>query len=354
MTADAIGGMWTYVMELAQAFSADGIQVALAVMGGSLSQVRRAEADQVPGLELFEEPYKLEWMPDPWEDVDLAGDWLLELERQVQPDVIHLNGFSHGALPWRAPAMIASHSCFLSWWEAVKGEAAPAEWDEYRRRVAAGLHGVQMVTAPTRTMLGALHQHHGPLPEARVIYHGRNRNLFVPMVKSPLILTAGRLGDEAKNIQTLAKVAKDLPWRVAAAGNHSGAYGILTEEMEYLGQLTPELLAGWAARAAIFCLPALYEPFGLSILEAGLCECALVLSDIPSLRELWDGAALFVPPRDSEALRATLQHLIDSSSQQLLMGREARRRALRFSSSRMAKSHLEAYRELIAASSVVV
>ena len=35
-------------------------------------------------------------------------------------------------------------------------------------------------------------------------------------------------------------------------------------------------------------LPARYEPFGLSILEAALSGCALVLGDLPSLRELWD------------------------------------------------------------------
>ncbi len=32
-------------------------------------------------------------------------------------------------------------------------------------------------------------------------------------------------------------------------------------------------------------LPARYEPFGLSVLEAALSGCALVLGDIPSLRE---------------------------------------------------------------------
>jgi hypothetical protein len=32
-------------------------------------------------LELFEGGYALEWMPDAWEDVDAAGQWLLALER---------------------------------------------------------------------------------------------------------------------------------------------------------------------------------------------------------------------------------------------------------------------------------
>ena len=47
--------------------------------------------------------------------------------------------------------------------------------------------------------------------------------------------------------------------------------------------------------AAIFAAPAHYEPFGLGILEAAASGCALVLGDIASLRENWDGAAVFLP-----------------------------------------------------------
>ena len=36
------------------------------------------------------------------------------------------------------------------------------------------------------------------------------------------------------------------------------------------------------SRAAIFFSPALYEPFGLGVLEAAARGCALVLADIPS------------------------------------------------------------------------
>ena len=58
----------------------------------------------------------------------------------------------------------------------------------------------------------------------------------------------------------------------------------------------------WMARAAIYALPARYEPFGLTALEAGLSGCALVLGDIPSLREVWGETACFVPPDDRDAV----------------------------------------------------
>ncbi len=56
---------------------------------------------------------------------------------------------------------------------------------------------------------------------------------------------------------------------------------------EAVGRLGPEEMREQYARAAIFAHPARYEPFGLSVLEAALSGCALVLGDISSLRELW-------------------------------------------------------------------
>ena len=66
-------------------------------------------------------------------------------------------------------------------------------------------------------------------------------------------------------------------------------------------------LARKMAEASIYALPARYEPFGLSALEAALSGCALVLGDIPSLREIWGPAAIYVPADDKVgALRAAL------------------------------------------------
>ncbi len=48
------------------------------------------------------------------------------------------------------------------------------------------------------------------------------------------------------------------------------------------------------AAATVFASMARYEPFGLAVLEAAQAGMRLVLSDIPTFRELWDGAAIFV------------------------------------------------------------
>jgi glycosyltransferase involved in cell wall biosynthesis len=101
------------------------------------------------------------------------------------------------------------------------------------------------------------------------------------------------------------------------------------------------------AAAAIYCAPARYEPFGLSILEAGLSGCALVLGDIPSLRELWDGAAVFVNPNEPDALWAAISELIANPPYREKVARRARFRALEFSPARMASRYESIYQTLL-------
>ena len=109
------------------------------------------------------------------------------------------------------------------------------------------------------------------------------------------VLTAGRLWDEGKNVAALDRAAEHLPFKICAAGPLTGPNGASVEfdRLDWLGILDAAGLQDMMARTAVFVSPALYEPFGLAVLEAAQAGCALVLSDIPTFRELWDGAALF-------------------------------------------------------------
>jgi glycosyltransferase involved in cell wall biosynthesis len=224
MTADTLGGVWTFALELARALAPRGVRTALATLGAPLSPRQWDEAKGVPGLDVHEGRWKLEWMDDPWADVEASGRWLLDVERRVRPDVVHLNGtMSHAALPWRAPVVVTGHSCVLSWWHGARGHGAPPEFDRYRDEVARGLRAADLVTAPTAAMLGALAAHYGgPLPRTRVVPNGRDPRRF-PFAdrKEPLVLSAGRLWDEAKNIGALAAAAPGLRdgWTACVAGD---------------------------------------------------------------------------------------------------------------------------------------
>jgi glycogen(starch) synthase len=354
MTADTVGGVWTYAIELARGLAERGIEVALATMGEPLNDGQREKADRIPRLKVFESTFKLEWMEDPWRDVEKAGEWLLGLEERVRPDLIHLNGYAHGSLPWNAPMVMVGHSCVLSWWRAVKGEAAPADRERYAREVAAGLAAADLVIAPSEAMLAALNEHYGRLPgrlpKSRVILNGRDSRAFKPTAKEPIVFAAGRLWDEAKNLEALERVAPTLPWDIFVAGEniHPDGGEIRPHHTRLLGNLSQRALAAWLGRASIYCLPARYEPFGLSALEAALSGCALVLGDIPSLREIWRHRAVFVPPDDPEALENELKRLIEDPDRRASLAAGGRARALQLTPEKMLDSYLAAYGEVLA------
>jgi glycogen synthase len=356
MTADTVGGVWNYSLQLSAALARYGVEVSLATMGKPLSPNQWQEAAAVPNLTVYESAYKLEWMEHPWDDVQAAGAWLLDLERRLRPDVVHLNGYVHGALLWRAPVMVVGHSCVLSWWEAVKGESAPPSLGRYRHEVRRGLRAARLVVAPTGAMLAALERHYGPLPNTRVIYNGQDTSTFTPGHKLHCVLSVGRLWDEAKNIAALQAVAPRLSWPVYVAGEerHPDGGEVDLAGVYPLGRLSSAELAARYASASIYALPARYEPFGLSVLEAALSGCALVLGDIATLREVWGNAAMFVPPDDTAALHAAIEGLIAGEGLRLEMAGRARQRASHFTTERMAAAYFQMYSQLLGAGATPV
>jgi glycogen(starch) synthase len=355
MTVDAVGGVWTYALELSKAFAAGGIEVLLISMGPSPKAAQREAVGAIQHVQLVEGDFKLEWMEDSWKEVDEAGEWLLSLEQQFKPETVHLNGYSHAALPFRAPKLVVAHSCVLSWWHAVKGQTAPSAWNTYRERVGAGLRAADLIVAPSREMLAQLCRWYGDIASARVINNGISIHESRSPQKEEVIFTAGRLWDEAKNIQTLAEAAPGVVWPIYAAGSISKcnsrddeAHSPSTSRENFtpIGQLSEPEMQHWFSKAAIYCLPARYEPFGLSILEAAAAECALVLGDIPSLREIWDGAALFVSPKKPAEIQKNLNGLIADGSLRQELARRAKLRAKDFTAEKMAAAYLDIYREL--------
>lgn len=359
MIADAVGGVFTYAVELSRALAAAGVDVVLATEGARLQPDQRRALEGIPRLVHEESAFRLEWMEAPWDDVAASGRWLLALEVRERPDVVHSNAFAHGALPFRAPRLVVGHSCVLSWFEAVRREPAPPGWDRYRAAVAAGLRGADAVVAPSAAMAAALERHYGPIPPPIVVPNGRDARRFPPGEKEDVVLGAGRLWDEAKNAAALARVAPRLPWPVFIAGETAGPDAPGTSSPRrapdagpaapvLLGRLAEPELARWLATAAVFAHPARYEPFGLAVLEAALAGCALVLGDVPSLRENWDGAAELVAPDDDDALADRLLAVARDPDRRAALAARARERALRLTPERMADRYLALYRSLAA------
>lgn len=348
MTTDTLGGVWNYCVELAFALEDLGLRTLVAAMGAPITRSQRNDISALRNLDVLESNFRLEWMSDPWRDVARAGEWLLSIESEWHPSIIHLNGYAHAALNWRAPVIVVAHSCVLSWWRAVYGADAPSEWNAYREAVARGLAVADTVIAPSHAMLDSVRAIYGNPRRTCVIYNARRPSLFKPAEKGEYLFAAGRVWDQAKNFDLLDKIASSLPWKVYLAGPLAQACDqkrSCLSALTQLGNLSSCQMRQWLASAPVFIHPAKYEPFGLASLDAALSKCALVLGDIPSLRELWDGAAIFVSPDDPDQLRQSIFSLIRHQDLRLKLGDAAYQRALSFSPRRMAELYFRLYNE---------
>lgn len=352
MTTDTIGGVWTFAMELVAALKACDTQVALVTMGRAPNTDQRLQMAQLTNATVHPSEFRLEWMNNPWEDIRHAGQWLLKLRDRFRPDVIHLNSFALAALPWKVPVLVTAHSCAQSWWEAVRETPPPLErWQRYNDAVTAGLHAADLVVAPSHVMAETIERLYRLSIRPHVIHNGRTAAAFMPGPKHPFILSTGRLWDEAKNLATLDKAAAGLSWPVYVAGplQHPDRLAAASiYNVRLLGTLPPMHMRQWMSRADIYALPARYEPFGLSVLEAALAGCALVLGDIPSLREIWGETAVYTPPDDADALRAELTGLIKNPKRRVHLAAAARTRALALSADQMAEAYAALYTDLCA------
>lgn len=345
MTADAVGGVWTFALELARGLAAEGAEVLLAVVGPGPDADQRREAKAVPGLALAETGLPLEWQDRAGPLTPAGAAALRRLERAFRPDLVHANGFREAAAGFAAPVVLTAHSCVATWWRACRGGPLPEEWDSYARGVRGGLAAAAAVAAPTEAFLREFAQAWGPLPPARVVRNGLDLPANAAARRRPFVLAAGRSWDEAKNVAALAAAAPKLPWPVLVAGEPPPR---VLEGVRCLGRLPRPELRKLLAEAAVFAAPARYEPFGLAILEAAAAGCALVLGQVPSLVELWGDAARFVPPDDPAALRGTLLDLAGDAETLRRLGAAAEARARAHGRAAMVAGYRALYAEVLA------
>jgi glycogen(starch) synthase len=318
------------------------IRFVVATMGPRPRRAQRDEIARLGNVTLAESDCRLEWMADGGRDFAESRAWLTGLIERHNADVAHINGYAHARLGVDCPVLVAAHSDVLSWWEAVYKRAAPPEWNLYRERVTAGLTAAARVVAPTAAVLHDLERHYlRPDCAAEVIANGVELEAFPPMLKRPMIMAAGRIWDAAKNLAALDSVAPALAWPVEIAGDaeHPEGGAAKFSRVRLLGRLSPAQMAEHLGSASIFAAPARYEPFGLAILEAAAAGCALVLGDIASLREIWDGAAAFADPDDLSALQWAINRLIADVAKRNRLAAAAQHRARGFTLQRMARAY---------------
>lgn len=301
MTCDAVGGVWRYAVDLAGALKEEGTETVLAVLGPPPTPRQRQEAQAVATL--IDTGLPLDWMVDDPNDLAPVPGRLATLAGEHGVDLVHLNLPSQAAgFPRVLPVLVVSHSCTVTWFAAVRGTDPPPQWAWQRAINRSGFERADHVVAPSRSHADLLRATYGDLPGLTIIANAS----AVPAdhaAKDRYVFAAGRWWDDGKNARVLDAAAPMIRWPVVMVGANA-ANGQRVEIANALlrGELPHEQVMALMRRASIVVSPSLYEPFGLAALEAARSGAALVLADIPTYRELWDGCAVFFDPHHASDL----------------------------------------------------
>ena len=330
LTTDAVGGVWRYSLDLARGLAGHGVSVTIAVLGPEPST---AQMQQAAEFTVMRTGLPLDWTAARPADLDAAAGILADIARASRARTIHLHAPALvGSALWPAPVVAVAHSCVATWWEAAGDGALPADLAWRAAATARGMASADAVIAPTAAFASALsraYPHAGPVA---VVHNGHAAQPPGALGWEPFVLTAGRLWDRGKNVAALDAAAPAIGAPVLAAGALAGPDGARAElrHANALGELNAAALDARMRAGQVFASPALYEPFGLAVLEAAARGMALVLSDIATFRELWDGAALFVPATEPAALAAACRDILARPDLRARLGRAARTRAAEY------------------------
>jgi glycogen synthase len=356
ITSDTVGGVWTYSQELVTGLIRAGHCVTLVSFGKLPLPHQTAWMQSLAGLDYRSTEYRLEWMEVSERDIEESKRYLELLIGEVKPDVLHFSQYCYGDLATNIPKVVVAHSDIVSWWTAVHGcEPDNTPWmRNYCETVNRGLHGADLVVAPSRWMLDQISKYYLQPAAEQVIYNGRTPSLFDPdEKKDDSALSVGRVWDPAKNVALLLQHEQQTPISIVGwerePGREDRQRSVQTPaNVNLLGPKSQAELREIYARASIYAATSRYEPFGLAPLEAALSRCALVMNDNPVFHELWGNAAVFFK-RDAAG---DCSRQIDRLRQDGELKKRYADRALqvaceKFSASRMVEQYQHAYQELL-------
>ena len=338
MTVDATGGVWRYAMDLARGLQAEGIETVFLGLGPEPAAHERRKAQALGILDWA--PAPLDWMVSDESDLSHLPALIAERAARHGAGAIQVNVPSQAAgMPEGLPVVAFHHSCVATWFRAVRGHALPDAWSWQARLTRRGLERADAVAAPSRSHAEAV----------AACYPGAGRIAVVPnAVKvtetaggdAPYVAASGRWWDDGKNGATLDAAAGRMIWPVVMTGptRSPTSQSFTPARAVAAGPLPHDAALALTREAGIFVAPSLYEPFGLAVAEAARVSRPLVLADIPTFRELWDGAALFFPANDPDALCDAANRLIEDPVVRRRLGHAAQMRARRFITAAQARA----------------
>jgi glycosyltransferase involved in cell wall biosynthesis len=341
MTADAVGGVWTYATELATALAPLGVETTIALLGPGHPIALVGE-----GYSVVPTGLPLDWLADGPAPVRAAGDAIAALAREVDADLVHLNSPALGLARYACPVVAVEHGSVAPWWDAAHGTALPASFAWHADLMREGLLAADAAVVPSASYAAIVAARYRMPHAPQVVHNGRTPAALPSAAPATHALTVGRLWDRVKRTDLLDRVAALTPIRAVGALTAPHGETIAPRHLDLAGSLSAHALAAEYAARPVFVSAASFEPFGLAILEAAQAGCPLVLSDIATFRELWDGAALFVAG-DDPAYWA--EAIATARADRYTLGTAARSRAGRYTPQATADAIIAVYTGLLAA-----
>ena len=153
------------------------------------------------------------------------------------------------------------------------------------------------------------------------IYSKADTNQISPIVNSVLngkyVLAVSSL-DPRKNLQRLIDSFLELQlkdYKLVLVGKASSHFNVdlqsNSSEVVFTGFVSDSDLVLLYKKCDFFIYPSLYEGFGIPPLEAMNNGCAVIVSDIPPLKEVCADAVLYVNPYESESIKSGMLKIIN-------------------------------------------
>lgn len=132
--------------------------------------------------------------------------------------------------------------------------------------------------------------------------------------KEPFCLFAGTMTQPRKNVKSLIEAAKKYKFKLVLVGNTGNEESRLNlqnqignaENIEIKGFVSEEELLDLYNRAKVFALPSLNEGVGLVALEAAVCGCDIVITNLGGPKEYYNGLAFLVNPHSVDEIGAAI------------------------------------------------
>ncbi|HSX09820.1 MAG TPA: glycosyltransferase family 1 protein [Candidatus Saccharimonadales bacterium] len=118
---------------------------------------------------------------------------------------------------------------------------------------------------------------------------------------------------------------------------------LLDKRIIFAGNINDEGLSALYQQAVALILPSLMEGFGLTGLEAMQEECLVLASNIPSLKEIYQDAAIYFDPLAVESMHATIREVLENKKKFLPLIEKGKKRVATFSWEKMAEQTMNIY-----------